>query len=164
MAATPASDSAPRFLQIVEHLRRDISDGKLAAHAALPSERSVAETHGVSRMTARRALERIEAEGLAYSAERRGRFVTPARLSYNISDRLGFTAHAEQSGVELDIDLVDAQTVAASKRQASQLGIGTGDLLYCYTRRFRVGGHTAFIETESVVADRFPDLLSHDLR
>ncbi len=59
---TPAR---PRFRQIVDVLRQQIVDGDLPVHAALPSERVIAEQHDVSRMTARRALEALELEGLA---------------------------------------------------------------------------------------------------
>ncbi|MEM9604015.1 MAG: GntR family transcriptional regulator [Pseudomonadota bacterium] len=160
----PPAAATPRVQQIVDALRGDITRGALAPHTALPSERTVAEVHGVSRMTARRALERIEAEGLAYSAERRGRFVSPGRLSYNISDRLGFTTDARDAGVALEIELIDVDTTPATDANAAQLGIDRGDSLYTYTRLFRSAGHATFIETESVIAARFPELLSHDLR
>ena len=78
--ATKEKTTLPLFRQIVEHLKNQIHTGILSVHEALPTERLVAEQHGVSRMTARRALEAIEAEGLAYSEDRRGRFVSPNGL------------------------------------------------------------------------------------
>ena len=79
----PKASETPRFRQIVEVLRRDIVTGALSVHEALPSERGIAEQHDVSRMTARRALETLELEGLAYNEQRRGRFAehgVPRRL------------------------------------------------------------------------------------
>ena len=152
----------PRFQQIVERLKERMA-AELVAHDALPSERSVAESYGVSRMTARRALEAIETEGLAYSEGRKGRFVSPQRLHYDIS-RVSFAAEAASAGVELDIELVEASTVRADQQLAQALQVKAGEKLHKYTRLFKTNGHATFLETEYVIAKSFPDLLSLDLR
>ena len=91
---------APRFRQIVDVLRHEIVTGTLSEHEALPSERVIAEQHDVSRMTARRALETLELEGLAYNEQRRGRFVSPPRLTYDISRMVSFAADAQARGID----------------------------------------------------------------
>lgn len=160
--ALEQSSDTPRFRQIVDRLKERIAV-ELVAHDAIPSERSVAEIYGVSRMTARRALETIEAEGLAYSEGRKGRFVSPQRLHYDIS-RVSFAAEAASAGVELDIELVEASTVRADQQLAQTLQVDAGEKLHKYTRLFRTNGHATFFETEYVIAKSFPDLLSLDLR
>ncbi len=77
---------ASRFRQIFESIRSEIVAGVLSEHAALPSERAVAAQYRVSRMTARRALEVIETQDLAYSEGHRGRFVSPKRIRYDIGN------------------------------------------------------------------------------
>ncbi|NKB28462.1 MAG: UTRA domain-containing protein [Rhodobacteraceae bacterium] len=156
--------STPRFRQIVDALRQDIVGGSLPQHAPLPSERVVAEQHDVSRMTARRALETLELEGLAYNEQRRGRFVSPPRLTYDISRMVSFAADAQSSGVDLEIEVIASGTCQATERLAQLLGIPEGEELFEYTRLFRTGGHAILIETEYVIASRCPDLLQHDLR
>ncbi len=156
--------SLSRFRQIVETLRQEIVSGRLDAHAALPSERALAETHGVSRMTARRALEAIEAEGLAYSQGRRGRFVSPRRVTYDITRQVSFAADTLAAGAELDITVIGKGTKQADSRLAAALSVDIDRMLHQYTRLFRIGRHAMLIETEYVVADLCPDLLDHDLR
>jgi len=88
----------PRFLQIAARIRSLITAGDLEAHTALRSERVLAEEQGVSRMTARHALEARETEGLIYSADRRGRILViaaPRALGYNAARYL---PQFEQSG------------------------------------------------------------------
>jgi GntR family transcriptional regulator len=160
----PKTAKAPRFRQIVEALRQDILDGTLSEHEALPSERLVAEQHEVSRMTARRALETLELEGLAYNEQRRGRFVSPPRLTYDISRMVSFVADAQARGTELEIEVISAATDRADKRLARLLDVAPGTELHEYTRLFRTGGHAIFVETEHVIARHCPDLLRHDLR
>jgi GntR family transcriptional regulator len=52
----------------------------LGPGALLPSERVLAERFGVARMTVRRELDRLVADGLAYRVERQGTFVADARI------------------------------------------------------------------------------------
>ncbi len=159
-----SSAPSPRFRLIVDKLRRDIAGGGLPEHAALPSERVVAELHGVSRMTARRALEAMEAEGLAYSEGRKGRFVSPKRLKYDVSNMVSFAADTELSRAGLEIELISSGTVKADARLSAGLSVPAGEELHEYTRLFRIKGHAAFFETEYVIVRRFPEFLSHDLR
>ena len=163
-SSTQPATPSPRFRLIVDELRRDIAGGSLPAHAALPSERVVAELHGVSRMTARRALEAVEAEGLAYSEARKGRFVSPKRLKYDVSNMVSFAADTEASRAGLEIEMISCGTAKADTRLSTGLSVPMGEELHEYTRLFRIKGHAAFFETEYVIARRFPELLSHDLR
>ena len=162
----PSEKSAgrsPRFRQIVDHLRSEIVGGGLPEHAALPSERAVAELHSVSRMTARRALEAVEAEGLAYSEERRGRFVSPQRLNYNISSMANFVADAEAEGMDLEIELIESRQTGADAGLAGVLSVPIGEVLDQRTRLFRNRGHAIFLETEFVIARHCHNLSGHGL-
>ena len=160
----PKTTEAPRFRQIVDVLRHDILSGTLSEHEALPSERVIAQQHDVSRMTARRALETLELEGLAYNEQRRGRFVSPPRLTYDISRMVSFAADAQAQGTELEIEVIAAGTGRADARLATLLDVPEGEALHDYTRLFRTGGHAIFVETEHVISRQCPDLLQHDLR
>jgi GntR family transcriptional regulator len=159
-----SSDVSPRFQQIVDEFRQQIADGTLAEHASLPSERRVAELYQISRMTARRALDALETEGLVYSEDRRGRFVSPGRVSYDVSNMVSFVADADTRGVNLDIEVVRAQREDADASLAAHLELDTGAPVFAYTRVFRDSGHPVFIETEYVNAHRCPGFLEHDLR
>lgn len=59
--------------QLAGILRRAIEAGTLTD--TLPSERELTELHEVSRVTVRRALDRLEKEGLIYRAHGRGWFI-----------------------------------------------------------------------------------------
>ena len=163
--SSPASPSpspaaaAPRFRQIIDHLRRSIVAGRLPAHAALPSERVVAEQHGVSRMTARRALEAMEAEGLAYSEGRKGRFVSPKRLSYPISSMDNYVADANAAGIDLEIEIIAHRLTRADAQLAGLLNVPIGEALDETTRLFSNQGHATFLETEFIPERRRAELL-----
>ena len=160
---TSGNSHRPRFLQIADDIRVSIARSELNEHEGLPSERNLAEQFGVSRMTARRALEALESEGLIYSEDRRGRFVSPPRLRYNISDMVSFVADAQEKQSDLTIDVIHVGAVEADAWLSKLLEQPVGTKVYEYTRLFHSGGHAIFIETECVIADRFPDFLEQDL-
>jgi GntR family transcriptional regulator len=60
---------------IADDLRRQITSGDLVAGAVLPSEADLAGSYGVSRVTVRKALERLREEGLVGSRQGFGWFV-----------------------------------------------------------------------------------------
>ena len=73
----PISPAAPGTLyqQIVDGLKREVSEGRLKPGAALPSFRVLAEDMLVSVITVKRAYEELEREGIIYRRQGLGTFV-----------------------------------------------------------------------------------------
>ena len=73
----PISPAAPGTLyqQIVDGLKREISEGRLKPGAALPSFRVLAEDLLVSVITVKRAYEELERAGIIYRRQGLGTFV-----------------------------------------------------------------------------------------
>ena len=71
-----AAEGAPRYAQIVDRLKREISEGRLAQGAPLPSFRQLAEDLLVSVITVKRAYEELEREGIIYRRHGLGTFVS----------------------------------------------------------------------------------------
>ena len=76
----PISAAAPGALyqQIVDGLKREVSEGRLAPGTALPSFRHLAEDLLVSVITVKRAYEELEREGIIYRRQGLGTFVADA--------------------------------------------------------------------------------------
>jgi GntR family transcriptional regulator len=64
------------YQQIVDGLKREISEGRLAPGTPLPSFRGLAEELLVSVITVKRAYEELEREGLIYRRQGLGTFVS----------------------------------------------------------------------------------------
>ena len=73
----PISPAAPGTLyeQIVDRLKREVSEGRVKPGAALPSFRALAEDLLVSVITVKRAYEELEREGIIYRRQGLGTFV-----------------------------------------------------------------------------------------
>jgi GntR family transcriptional regulator len=76
----PLSAAAPGALyqQIVDGIKREISEGRLAPGSPLPSFRTLAEDLLVSLITVKRAYEELEREGIIYRRQGLGTFVADA--------------------------------------------------------------------------------------
>ncbi len=68
----------PVYLQLKQMLQRQIEQGYYLSHQKLPSERDLCQHHNLSRMTARKALQALIADGLAYTSAGKGTFVSGA--------------------------------------------------------------------------------------
>src|SRR5262249_1769919 len=97
----------PITQRITSDLRRQIQDGTLGPGALLPSEPELAQAYGVSRQTARTALQALEREGLVVVRPRRGRLVrSPQRLRWHLSEfeRPDHTVLTTSDAWETDIE------------------------------------------------------------
>jgi DNA-binding GntR family transcriptional regulator len=97
----------PITQKISDDLRRQIQEGTLGPGALMPSETEVARQHGVSRQTARVALQALEQEGLVAVRPRRGRIVrSPQRLRWHLSEfeRPDHTVLSTSDAWETDIE------------------------------------------------------------
>jgi GntR family transcriptional regulator len=73
----PISAAAgPLYQQIVDGLKREISEGRLLPGAPLPSFRGLAGELAVSVITVKRAYEDLEREGIIYRRQGLGTFVS----------------------------------------------------------------------------------------
>src|SRR3982751_4274929 len=70
-----AAGPATLYQQIVDGLKREVSEGRLRAGAPLPSFRQLAEDLLVSVITVKRAYEELEREGIIYRRQGLGTFV-----------------------------------------------------------------------------------------
>ena len=71
---SPAADGA-LYQQIVDRIKREISEGRLKPGSVLPSFRQLAEDLLVSVITVKRAYEELEREGIIFRRQGLGTFV-----------------------------------------------------------------------------------------
>jgi methanogenic corrinoid protein MtbC1 len=65
----------PVYMQLKTMLQSQIEQGSYVSHQKLPSERDLCQHYDLSRMTVRRALQQLVAEGFAYTRAGKGTFV-----------------------------------------------------------------------------------------
>lgn len=155
-----AERSSPLYLWLASLLRDRIEAGHLDPHASVPSERALSEQYQVSRMTARHALETLALEGYLYRHPRRGTFVAEPRLRFSVGS---FTRNMTAADRSPGTEVLAARTVEPDAVAAGLLGIPPGGRVHVL-QRLRTAKHEPIaIENIQLSAERFPDLLDHDL-
>ncbi len=91
--------NTPLYLQIASNLRNRINTGGVGTGEALPSERDLSELTGASRVTIRKAIDTLIAEGLLFRKQGSGTFVLP-RIEAPGSYLSGFSDDARARGDE----------------------------------------------------------------
>lgn len=120
----------PKFAVIVAHARRKIDSGAWRPGDRAPSENELSAAFGVSRMTARRALDQLALDGLIVRRQGAGSFIANngVRSSFlvirNIADEIAESGRAYSSRV------LRQCTAKASRAVASALEVEIGDVVY----------------------------------
>lgn len=115
--------ATPAYLQLREKLREAILAGEFVQGEALPSERELAKSLGLSRMTVRRALEALIADKLAERRRGSGTYVLPRRLEQTFDRVLGFMDEARTLGFRAGSRLLEALTIPADLQVAAALEV-----------------------------------------
>src|SRR5215467_15023566 len=79
------------YLDIANSIRHEIISKGLAVHTKLPSEPELAIKYGAARATIRRALAKLQDEGLIYSRQAVGSFVAEPRVEQDLDQLFSFS-------------------------------------------------------------------------
>ena len=109
---SPAADGT-LYQQIVDRLKREVSEGRLKPGTALPSFRQLAEDLLVSVITVKRAYEELEREGIIFRRQGLGTFV--AEQGRDRSREVKLTAARE--------------LLRQAFREATEAGLRSGEIL-----------------------------------
>ncbi|MBD1600643.1 UTRA domain-containing protein [Pseudomonas typographi] len=157
-------DSAPRAVTaICQALQEQIEHGLLQAGHKLPGERTLSEVFATTRITLREALVQLEARGLVYREERRGWFISPPRLCYDLNARSHFHAMVRAQGREPFTELLSAQALPASAVVCDHLGLPPLSRVFRLCRRRRIDGRLVLYVEHHLNPAYFPGVLEHDL-
>jgi GntR family transcriptional regulator len=158
-AATPARNGGgpravdpglpiPLYHQIYVLLREQILSGVYADQALVPTEQALSARFGVSRITAKRALDELAAEGLVVRQRGRGTTVVgrmPSRpLSANIS---GLLENLLMLGLKTSVSIVEFGYVPAAEDVRAALDLPEGTEVQ---RAVRVRSHDGIPLSHSV--------------
>jgi DNA-binding GntR family transcriptional regulator len=118
----------PPYLQIVEHLRRQIRSGQLRDGDIVPSIRQLARDWQVSPPTAQKALTRLHSEGYVRGVPGTGTIVSASKaMTYAGRDRLRATARAGRIYPPNErAEIRSAELVPAPAAVADALGVDAG--------------------------------------
>jgi GntR family transcriptional regulator len=124
----------PLYLQLKELLRGYIMDGTYAPHSKLPSENELIKQYKVSRITVRQALRDLQKEGLIFSIQGKGSFVTKPKAVQDLTRLQGFGEAMSRHGLETCSKVLSIKRLPADKNVATALNLEKGQEVFEFKR------------------------------
>jgi GntR family transcriptional regulator len=137
----------PRYYEIEQALRKEIA--ALEPHESLPSDAKLCDTFGVSRMTARNAVQRLVHEGLVYRVPGRGTFVAAVPAHRQAGTVMSFTDEMRRRGRVPSSRLLVRRVRPASAEERRRLGLQRSSGVVA-VRRVRVADDEPIAVEEAV--------------
>ena len=150
--------SFPMYMQIKEALKKRILDGDYATHEKLPSESELMKMFGVSRITVRQALRDLHNDGLVFSVQGKGTFVSKPKAVQDMQRLKGFVEAMATQGYETSTLVVHKEFIKPSQEVAQAFDI-TQSSQVLNVQRIR------YLNQEPISVDDsfFPDAIARQL-
>ena len=149
------SQSTPLYLQLARNLEAAIHAGLWKAEQALPSERSLSEQLGLSRVTARKALEILFEQGLIRRSQGSGTFITP-RLEQPLSRLSSFSEMLRLKGFVPGSQWLQREITQPSHEEPIRLALSPTDKVARLKRLRKADDTVMAIEMSALPASLIP--------
>lgn len=147
--------STPLYLQLARSLEAAIHAGQWKSEQALPSERALSEQLSISRVTARKALEVLLAQGLIRRSQGSGTFITP-RLEQPLSRLSGFSEMLRLKGFVPTSQWLERDITPPTHEELIRLGLSPTDKVARLKRLRKADDTVMAIEMTAMPASVLP--------
>lgn len=148
----------PVYYEVQQALRHEIESGQLEPGMTVPPERRLAEIHGVSVGTVRKAVLNLVNEGYLYRVQGKGSFVAGTALRRESLRYYRFLSHFNDQEIDLKVKLLDLKTIKIFAEAKDYLQLESNTNLYEVKRVF-VSDETPLVFTTSYMPIKlFKDL------
>ena len=156
-ALTPdVHNVTPLYLQLARNLATAIHCGVWSAGEALPSERTLSDAIGVSRITARKAIALLVEQGLIRRSQGAGSFITP-RYEDPLSRLSSFSEMLRRRGFTPSSQWLSREIVPANRDEVIQLGLSPAAAVARLRRLRLADGIVMAVENSTFPASVIPD-------
>jgi GntR family transcriptional regulator len=154
-------DDGPRYRRIEQALRERISE--LQPGDPLPSDAGLCAEFGVSRMTARHAVQRLVDEGLVVRERGRGSFVAEPPDHRRANRLLAFSSEMRRHGRRPGSKLLERRVRPATDVEAAELGLRPGSSIVLLRRVRCADGEPIALETAVLIEACAATVLAADV-
>lgn len=154
----PHNTAPPLWRSIHDSLSADITAGRYAPGARLPTEAALATRFGVNRHTVRRALATLAEAGTIRTRRGAGAFVTHCPAEYPLGRRVRFHQNLRAAGRLPAKDILSIETRTADAGESAALNLAPGARVHVYDGLSRADGVPVALFRSSFPAARLPHL------
>ncbi len=155
--------NVPQYIQIADSLLDQIESGELAPGSRLPSERTLSELFDVNRLTLRRALSRLEAQGLIVRRHGKGNFIAEPKIERQTGRLVSFTSGMQRRGLSPGAKVINIEQRPVEASIAKQLNVPVLTPVHYVVRLRMINQEPVMLEQLWVPVHCFPGLEHQDL-
>lgn len=160
------AELSPIYRAVAEALIERIDNGDLLPGSRCPSERQLASEYGISRMTARAAVNLLVQRGYVARKNGSGTFVASPRIELDLSTVAGFSDRVLRHGIVPGARVIEARTVGTEELDAgvaTALEITAEEPVHVLIRVRTGNNELLALEKSYFPARHCPDLLDDEL-
>jgi GntR family transcriptional regulator len=148
----------PIYYQLEQGIKEMIEKAQLKPGEMIPSERELAETYEISRMTVRQAINNLVSDGYLVRKRGKGTFVAAKKIEQPLKGLTSFSEDMRARGMEPGTNVLEFRIIPANQSLAQQLDIREGGDIY-EIRRIRLADQLPMaLETAYVPCALVPGL------
>ncbi|MBH8607919.1 GntR family transcriptional regulator [Thermoactinomyces sp. CICC 10521] len=154
----------PLYYQLKEILQEMIENEELKPGDAVPPERELCEVHGISRMTARKAVMALVNEGVLFREQGKGTFVAEPKPKHLLTRLRSFTEEMEEQGFSVRSEILSFSIVEATLQLKKNLKMLPDQSKVVEIKRLRYVDELPYaLETVWLNHDKVPGLTQEKL-
>lgn len=116
----------PLFMQLKEIIVSKVRSGEYPLGSKLPSERELAETFGISRMTVRQTMNHLVSQQIVEKKPGKGNFVVDKLLENRLDSLLGFVEEFQLRQLDFKVKLHSSNFITANQQLSKDLQVPEG--------------------------------------
>jgi GntR family transcriptional regulator len=157
--------AGPKYLAVREALRRRVS--ALPEHTLLPPEPALCQEYGVSRITLRRAVDGLVADGHLVREQGRGTYVSRPAIRHEYRESFvhriaGFGSVMAESGAQVGVTVLTQRVIPAPAWVAEHLGLEVATDVVELVRLRSVDGAPNHVAHSFLPAAAYPQAAEQD--
>ncbi|EBA5556779.1 UTRA domain-containing protein [Salmonella enterica subsp. enterica] len=156
--------SVPLYRQLKDKILSEISSGKLAEGAKIPTEVEFSDRYAISRITVRNAIKELVEEGYLIKKQGKGTFVCRPKIERKVVHLLSFTDACKANHLPVQSRVIRCEILSDYRHVRQLLDLKNEDSLL-YIQRLRMAGDAPLmLENNYYSLNRFGFLQQEDLR
>lgn len=138
--------SSPTMESIIEKIEQHIQENDLSGGDKLPSERDLSDMWGINRITLRAAIKELVNEGILYSIQGSGTYVSEKKIVRNLYRFSSFSQAMKDAGAEVESRLLSTEIIGSNKKLSKLFKVLLGTEILVIKRLRFVNGKPLAIE------------------
>lgn len=153
----------PLYQQLMEEIKRKINTGEFVQGGKIPSEPQIMQAYSVSRITVRKAIEELVAEGYLAKKQGKGTFVNRPKINRKIENIMSFKNACLACNMQPGYRLIERKLIVPGVDEKHFLNHGSDEKIIYTKRILSADNIPIMLENNYYPLHGFEFLLDEDL-